>query len=117
MRSARTASSIRRASPTSPQLLQFASEGSPLCILPGECLEHNRHGSAARGCFREVHTKVTCPQIRYTDSESSSGFEHWSVVARAAAEHTSRNFPLKLSTHAFSIGLPGRMNRSSTPDA
>ena len=29
--------------------------------------------------------------------------------------HSSRNLPLKLSTKQFSIGLPGRMNRSSMP--
>jgi hypothetical protein len=43
----------------------------------------------------------------------------WIASARLTNQfvfrHSSRNFPLKLSTKAFCTGLPGWMKRSSTP--
>jgi len=41
----------------------------------------------------------------------------WRSANQFSFRHSSRSRPLKLSTNAFSIGLPGRMKWSWTPRA
>jgi len=82
---------------------------SSVVVAKWSGVAHRASCAAARCCSRRARPRWRSSHRR--DSQTSVR----SSIHRCSFKHSSQNLPLKLSTYAFSIGLPGRMKRSVTP--